>query len=383
MFVIVIESEVNMTTTTAATTASSQSSISASAPLQAILVSTLQNLTMGVLAISRDGLTIVANPAACALLERPLDQTAGMPIDVLLESVSGGGRLLATLMGGPADSIRETWERSDRYLEVTAVRARAPWDRQLSGLVLIEDKTELHRLGKQAALRLRLTGMGEIAIELAHEIRNPLGSIALFADTLERELEGEPSLCALASQILAGVKSLEHLVANTLQFARPRRLAVSRVSLAQVLADALIYVEHPLLQKNIKPDFDLSRAPQACIAGDAEQLRQVFLNLFLNAVQAMDEGGTLSVRLVPGTTAGWQISVHDDGHGIAPEIQPRIFDPFFTTREKGSGIGLAVVHSIVIAHGGRIEVESKPGKGTTFRLTFPERLPIDDLISED
>lgn len=369
--------------TTATTTPIVQTAVSASAPLQAILVSTLQNLTLGVLAISRDGLTIVANPAACALLERSLDQTAGVPIDILLEPVPGGGTLLATLMGGPAASVRQVWERPGQHLEFTAVRARSPWDLQLSGLVLIEDKTELRRLEKQAALRSRLTGMGEIAIELAHEIRNPLGSIALFADTLERELAGEPSLGALAAQILAGVKSLEHLVANTLQFARPRRLAVSRVSLAQVLADALIYVEHPIMQKSIKPDFDLSRAPQACIAGDAEQLRQVFLNLFLNAIQAMDEGGTLAVRLVPGISGGWRISVHDDGQGIAPDVLPRIFDPFFTTREKGSGIGLAVVHSIVSAHGGRIEVDSAPGKGTTFRLTFPERLPIEETMNDE
>ncbi|MEN6626560.1 MAG: ATP-binding protein [Candidatus Sumerlaeia bacterium] len=358
--------------------------VSASAPLQAILVSTLQNLTLGVLAVSRDGLTIVANPAACALLERPLEETAGTPIHVLLDGVPGSGRLLSTLMGSPVAEARAVWTTPERHLEFTAVRARAPWDAQLSGLVLIEDKTEWRRLEHEAALRSRLTGMGAIAIELAHEIRNPLGSIALFADTLERELAGEPSLAALAAQILAGVKSLEHLVANTLQFARPRRLAISRVSLAQVLADALIYVEHPLLEKNIKPDFDLSRAPQACIAGDAEQLRQVFLNLFLNAVQAMDEGGTLAVRLVPDAAGGgWQISVHDDGHGIAPEIQPRIFDPFFTTREKGSGIGLAVVHSIVVAHGGRVEVDSAAGKGTTFRLTFPERLRIEEMMNEE
>ncbi len=360
-----------------------QASICASAPLQAILVSTLQNMTLGVLAISRDGLAIVANPAACALLERPLDQTAGVPIDVLLEPVSGAGRLLAPLMGGPVAAVREVWERSGRHLEVSAVRAQPPWDTKLSGLVLIEDKTELRRLEKQAALHSRLTGMGEIAIELAHEIRNPLASIGLFAETLERELGGEPSLCPLASQILAGVKSLEHLVSNTLQFARPRRLSVSRVSLAQILADALMFVEHPIMQKAIKPDFDLSRAPHACVSGDAEQLRQVFLNLFLNAIQAMDEGGTLAVRLVPATDGGWQITVHDDGHGIAPENLPRIFDPFFTTREKGSGIGLAVVHSIVVAHGGRIETESEPGKGTTFRLTLPERLPIEAMLNEE
>ncbi|MCE5229681.1 PAS domain-containing protein, partial [bacterium] len=119
-----------MAASTQPSTLSPQQSISASAPLQAILVSTLQNLTIGVLAISRDGVVIVANPAACALLERPLEQTAGMPVDVLLEIVPGGGRLLATLMGAPAASVREAWTRDDRHLELTAVRARSPWDRQ-------------------------------------------------------------------------------------------------------------------------------------------------------------------------------------------------------------------------------------------------------------
>jgi signal transduction histidine kinase len=220
-------------------------------------------------------------------------------------------------------------------------------------------------------MRSRLTGMGEIALNLAHEIRNPLGSIALFATALARDLETDAALGPLAEQIVVGVQSLEHLVANALEFAKPRRMSMTRVDLTEVLAETLIYVSHPLRQKAIelRYDFDLQR--QAWIAGDAEQLKQVFLNLMINAIQAMEEEGTLALELRALVAGGWEVTVGDDGVGIPEELLDKIFDPFFTTREKGSGIGLAVVHTILMAHGAQIEVASRPAAGTSFRISFP------------
>jgi signal transduction histidine kinase len=218
--------------------------------------------------------------------------------------------------------------------------------------------------------------MGEIAMNLAHEIRNPLGSMALLATALAGELARDESVGPLAAQIVQGVQALEHIVANTLEFARPRRIVMARVDLARVLADTLTYIEHPLRQKNIAVDFDADLQVGACIAGDAEQLRQVFLNLTINALQAMEEGGRLQLRLAPSDGEGWTVTVADDGVGMPAEILERIYDPFFTTREKGSGIGLAVVHSILEAHGARIEVSSRPAAGATFRVTFP---PVREL----
>ncbi len=353
-----------------------------SLPMQAILVSSLQNLTIGVLAVGRDGIVIVANPVACELLGRDLDQTAGRRVSEVLAAAPGSAALLAAFHDPKAQPLRRDWTRQGEAgdlltLELTASRAEPPWDDQLAGLVLIEDVTELRRLVRQNELRSRLTGMGEMAIGLAHEIRNPLGSIGLLAETLERELEDREELAQLAAQILAGVRSLEHLVSNTLEFARPRRLAVTRVSLAQALADALGWVEHPLVQKGACLEFDISRAPQGCIAGDAEQLRQVFLNLLLNAIQAVGEDGLISVRL-ESAEAGWRVLIRDDGPGIPPTIIDKIFDPFFTTRDKGSGIGLAVAHAIVTAHGGRIQVQSEPGRGATFSVYLPENIAIEE-----
>lgn len=345
--------------------------------MQAILISTLQSLTHGVLAVGRDGVVIVANPAACRLLERPLEQLATQEIDEALCEVPGADRLIALLRKGEiGESSRAAWLRGRRgesaqHLEITAVRAEEPWNRQLAGLILIEDKTEIRRLEEQAQLRSRLSGMGEIAMNLAHEIRNPLGSIALFASALEQELNGQEELQALAGQIVHGVHSLNLLVTNTLEFARTRRLAMTRVNLVEALEDTFTYLEHPLGEKHIALHFEGDADAEAEVPGDLEQLRQVFMNLALNAVQSMEPGGELRVALEAQPQECWRVIFADTGAGIPAEDLKRIFDPFYTTRPKGSGIGLAVVHSILSAHEATIDVESEPGQGTKFYLTFP------------
>jgi signal transduction histidine kinase len=351
--------------------------------MQAILVSTLQSLTVGALAVGQDGVVIVANPAICRILDRPVQQLATRRIDEVLAGIPQGDQLMLTLQGAGGAQSSLTWfkelpARAPRHVELTAARALPPYDLHLAGVILAEDQTRMRELEQQAALRSRLTGMGEIAMNLAHEIRNPLGSISLFATALEHELDGNGELKPLASQIVSGVKALEHLVANTLEFARPRRMAMARVNLTRVLSDALVYVEHPLMQKNIRVEFHPDLSPEVWIAGDTEQLRQVFLNLLLNAVQAMEEDGCLSIRIGAAENGGWEVAIADDGVGIPEEMLDRIFDPFFTTKEKGSGIGLAVVHTILAAHGARISVRSRVAAGTTFRVVFPAKHDLED-----
>lgn len=346
--------------------------------MQAILLSTLQSLTVGVLAVGHDGIVILVNPAACQLLDRTLGETAGRRIEDVIDAIPGASLLIQTLGGPEGGQLRLTWNperpgESAGHIEIRALRNLPPWDNHLAGLILLEDQTRLRRLEAQAHLKSRLTGMGEVATNLAHEIRNPLGSIELFASTLERELDGNQSLQPLAAQIVSGVRSLNHLVVNMLEFARPRRMAMSRVDLAAVIKDALIYVNHPLQQKAIEVDYDCDLQPGVRIAGDAEQLRQVFLNLFINAIQAMDDHGRLSVEIKGRPHQGWSVAVRDTGSGIAPQALPRIFDPFFTSRDKGSGLGLAIVHAILAAHRAEIEVESDVGLGTTFWITFPDQ----------
>lgn len=349
--------------------------------MQAMLISTLQSLTCGVLAVGRDGIIVAANPAACEILDSPVQAIAGKPIDQVLPEIPEQERLIDALMVERAAPVRAEWTieangHGRRVVRISTVRAIAPYDVHLAGLILTEDVTELRRLERRAMVQSRLSGIGELTMNLAHEIRNPLGSISLFASTLAQELSGDESLGRLAEHLVAGVKSIEHVVSNALEFAQPRRLSMTRVDLAELLESTLVFIEHPRRQKSIEiqlrlPDPSLPiLSRDASIMGDAEQLRQVFLNIALNALQAMETGGVLRVSLRPSGAHGWEVEITDDGVGIPKDDLEKIFDPFFTTKEKGSGIGLAVVHRILTAHGAQIEVESMVGAGTSFRVIF-------------
>jgi nitrogen fixation/metabolism regulation signal transduction histidine kinase len=347
--------------------------------MRAILLSALQSLTVGVMAVGQDGVVIVANPAACALLGRDLKAVAGRAVDAVLPELPEVAGLLLTLQGAGDAQRQALWsppgpQGEPLQILLTAVRARSPYDRQIAGLVLLEDRTEMTRLEGLAQLHSRLSGMGEIAMSLAHEIRNPLGSIVLFSTTLEHELAKEPDLAQIAGQITHGVQSLERLVADTLAFARPRRLAFARVSLRHVVEEALTYVSHPVRQHGIRVLYDRKRTPEASIDGDAEQLKQVFLNLFLNAIQAMENGGALGVAIQAAERDRWRVVVTDEGDGIPDDAMEKIFDPFYTTREKGSGLGLAIVRRILTDHAANIRVQSRMGAGTRMTMTFPARM---------
>lgn len=348
--------------------------------MQAMLISTLQSLTCGVLAVARDRIVVAANPAACRLFGREVGTLATRPLRDVFEGVPASDTLIGALFGAGPESAEIEWEQSEnghrrRTVRLRAVRAAAPHDRGLAGLILAEDVTELRRLEEQEAVRSRLAGIGELAMQLAHEIRNPLGSMALYASTLAHELQGDPSLGPLAENLVGGVTSIEHVVNNALEYSRPRRMAMSRVDLAAAVRDALRYIEHPRLQKEIALDFDAAPAEdgaaEAWIAGDAEQLRQVFLNVGLNAIQAMESGGRLKVRLAPSGPEAWEVEFIDDGVGIPEADRQRVFDPLYTTKQKGSGIGLALCHRILTAHQARIEIDSEVGEGTTVRMIFP------------
>lgn len=358
--------------------------------MKAMLFSTLQSMTCGVVAVGRDGVVVAANPAACDLFGCDVDRLAGRSIESILKEIPGAEGLIAELESDDVGSTEVEWiveanGHRRRAVQLSAVRAVPPHDRQLAGLILAEDVTELRRLEQQGQLHSRLSGMGELAMNLVHEIRNPLGSISLFATSLAHELTGDESLGPLSEHLVSGVRSLEHIVTNVLEFAQPRRLSMTQVDLDEVIRSSLTYIEHPRKQKEIKLNYapetagEGSDAERPLIAGDAEQLRQVVLNLTLNALQAMDEGGTLTVRLGAAGPGRWSVEVADDGVGIPAEELGRIFDPFFTTKVKGSGVGLAVVHRILTAHGAEIEVDSELDVGTTFRLTFRSQ-PFSDEV---
>jgi signal transduction histidine kinase len=241
---------------------------------------------------------------------------------------------------------------------------------QVGTLHIIRDITEMKALQEQNKRVERLSAMGEMAVELAHEIRNPLGSVELFASLLTKELSGD--LKRWAENIRIGSHSLNNIVSNMLHFANPLSPAFAEVDLHEVISEVLNFTE-PIMHQREVEIIKQFRAEQPVVYADGELLKQMMLNLILNAMNAMPAKGSLIIRThntrkLPGRKKSVELRIQDTGTGIPQEYIERIFDPFFTTNRKGTGLGLSVVHQIVERHSGVIKVTSEINRGTTFTI---------------
>jgi signal transduction histidine kinase len=264
-----------------------------------------------------------------------------------------------------------------RTLATSGTSLRDRSSRPIGSLHIIRDVTELKALQEQNKRRDRLTAMGEMAVELAHEIRNPLGSIELFASLLEKELPPGSDTARWAENIRTGSRSLNNIVSNMLHFANPVAPTLAAVDLHEVLREVLSFTAPITSQRGVGVETSLE-ASESCLSGDPELLKQMMLNLILNSLQAMPSHGTLSIATrdgsaaaLPGNGRCLELCIRDTGVGIAPENLERVFDPFFTTSKRGTGLGLSVVHRIVERHSGVIQVASRLGEGTTFTIVLP------------
>jgi two-component system NtrC family sensor kinase len=249
---------------------------------------------------------------------------------------------------------------------------------------VLQKTEEVRRAQGQVLHMEKMASLGKLSATVAHELNNPLSGILTYARLVERELQQQPLEPALRSELgrYLGVIQKEcarcgDIVKNLLVFARQRGATMAPCDVNEVVDRALMLVRHHLeisgVQVRQRPLLGDPR-----IVADAGQLQQCLLALFVNAVEAMQEqgheGGELSVVLSGDATAV-TIDVGDTGVGIPPDVLPQIFEPFFSTKQEASGVGLGlpVVYGIVQRHGGSIDVESTPGRGTVFHLRLPRQ----------
>jgi signal transduction histidine kinase len=232
-------------------------------------------------------------------------------------------------------------------------------------------REELRQKNAELRRRERLAALGEMAAGLAHEVRNPLGGIALYASMLEGQLADRPASQTAAARISQGVRTLDRLVGEILDFAQEHRLDPRACRLGNVLSG---------LDESIRPwavehMVDVAIDPAALDVEaycDPLRLQRVLLNLVMNGIQAVGENGHVWVGAAARSDGrGIEIEVRDDGPGIPPENLDRIFNPFFTTRATGTGLGLAIVHRIVEAHGGVIRASNRAEGGARFLIRLP------------
>jgi two-component system NtrC family sensor kinase len=271
--------------------------------------------------------------------------------------------------------VQNIYQYRLRQKEATLNIASAPLisreGERIGRLIILDDVTDRAELERRLMQADKLSSIGLLAAGVAHEVNTPLAVISTYAQMLAKQISGDEQKAPLLEKIARQTFRASEIVNSLLNFSRTSPTEFVAVDLNKVIRETLTLVEHQFANSSMKVDLVLDDSI-AQIKGSPGKLQQVFLNLFLNARDAMESGGSLAVE-----TERWngavRVSVRDTGAGIAPENLARIFDPFFTTKGalKGTGLGLSVSYGIVREHGGDIEVHSQPGKGTQFVLTFP------------
>jgi two-component system sensor histidine kinase HydH len=243
-------------------------------------------------------------------------------------------------------------------------------------------RAELASKDQQLERRKRLAALGEMAAGVAHEIRNPLGSIQLYADLLTRQLAGDPKRAELATKIGAAVRGLDAVVTDMLTFTRVIEAAPQPTAFADLLADVAAEAAGRLQSTGVA--LRVQAEPGLTINLDGRLFKRVLLNLVLNACDAMSPRNAecgirnaesreilVTAEVAHGGPARWRIAVSDTGPGIAPDVLDKIFHPFFTTKDHGTGLGLAIVHHMIEAHGGTIAAANRPEGGAVFTILLP------------
>jgi signal transduction histidine kinase len=238
---------------------------------------------------------------------------------------------------------------------------------------------EKRDLSRRAQTAEKLAAVGTMTAGLSHEIRNPLNAAALQLTVLERRIhrlarDAQPPLLEPLTVVKDEIRRLDHILEDFLQFARPRDFVPQAVDVVAVVTRVLDLLAGEVERRGVRLERDLETVPP--VAGDEERLRQVLVNLCLNSLEAVKDGGLLRISCRLGATADHpepavDVVVDDDGPGVPPETRDRIFEPFFTTKAKGSGLGLSIVHAIVTQHGGRLRVEDSPEGGARFVVSLP------------
>jgi two-component system, NtrC family, sensor histidine kinase HydH len=241
----------------------------------------------------------------------------------------------------------------------------------LGDIVLFRDLTEINNLKMEIEKNQRLASLGNLAAGVAHEIRNPLSSIKGFATYFKERYKDIPDDKKTAEIMVQEVERLNRVISQLLEFASPVKIHKKSVSMVTLIQHSLKMIEGHAREKNIEIKTDLDHHTKDLYI-DPDKINQVFLNIYLNAIEAMENNGTLYVRLTEDKKNNMaKVEISDTGKGIIKEDLTHIFDPYFTTKQSGTGLGLAIVHKIIESHKGEIRVESERGAGTTVTIFLP------------
>jgi PAS domain S-box-containing protein len=346
--------------------------------VKSLMRNILQSIPTGVLTLDRRGVVTSLNGAAERLLDLRASVIVERPVSAVLKALPPLAAWIRVAFGG-----ERLLQETDLALTVDGgrrvmVRASATELRDEAGeadglVVLLRDTTEVSRLEAQLRRTDKLAALGTLAAAVAHEVRNPLTALTLNLHLLQEEAAAPQPSSAEMQRYFAILRSelqrIHGIAENFLRFSRPSMPEVKPFELNALLERVLGLVAFEAVDHGVTIETHFDPA-LGSLSGDEGQLSQVFLNLVINALQAMPSGGRLT--LTTRRADDWvEVAVTDSGEGIEEDVLPHVFDPYFTTRPRGVGLGLAIAHRIVEGHRGTIDVESELGKGTSLLVRLP------------
>ena len=338
----------------------------------------IASMANGLLSIDTEGRIASYNQPALNLLDLEESEAKGKELSSVIDLTDSGIR--STISESAAVLDREIQHRKKSGEVIPLALSATPICNEAGvcqgAVIVLRDLSEIKKLQEKVRRSEKLAAIGELAAGIAHEIRNPLSSIRGFAQFLKHALKDKPQEQVYAETMVAEVDRINRVVTDLLTFARPMEAELAPTDITELIEHTLRLVKAEADSRNVAIETRISDV--SLLPLDANQMTQALLNLVLNAMQAVNQGGRVEIGAdLNADESCLHIWVADNGSGVTPAQRDRIFEPFFTTREKGTGLGLAIVHKIVENHQGEIKVESPPPggiKGCRFTMIIPTNI---------
>jgi two-component system sensor histidine kinase PilS (NtrC family) len=325
----------------------------------------VDTIPAGLLTMNQESEILQANPGA--LLVFASDSLQGKKIFEILPELKSQVDFKSITQTGKIFEVKHQVSGDDKLLQIRILPQTTDFSVPIF-LVVIDDLTESRRLEFQVLQAEKMAAVGQLAAGIAHEIRNPLAGISGSVEMLSQQFSSEDDK-KLGKIILREIDRLNRLISEFLDFAKPEKPPVDVVSVSEVLKEV---IESAKAAQTKDVEVLLSLSPQAKILGQKDKLKQAFLNIVINSYQAMQEIPAARLSIACDVSEGSVVAkISDNGIGMNPETKKRMFEAFHTTKPKGTGLGLAVTHKILQAHQAQISIESEPGQGTQFVVSFP------------
>ncbi len=347
--------------------------------------SIIQSIGSGIIITEMNDTITYINKAGERILGYRKEELMGRPFSIFILKEKQSD--IPTFLNNPddMDTRKEGWMKKKDHAEFpvgfTINNHLSVRGEKIGKIVVFRDLTNVYKIQEEILRMDRLVSLGKLASGIAHELRNPLAGIKTTAQALGEEMSGDDSRREYLNRITKEIDRLNDLLKTFFSFAKPQNLNLVHCHIKDIINEIIPFLIKEIADKGIR--FTETYHPQLPkIKVDKTQIHQVFLNLFLNAIQAMPNGGELKIEASPiisdplkGSKQNFvRVVISDTGKGIPAQIVHKIFDPFFTTKPKGIGLGLSITYQIIKKHGGTIKVDSEWERGTSFIINLPETL---------